>query len=110
VYPAIHVSTAEAYRGVNPMQPAKGILEILSSEPNIWKNELKNDFEDSILPNYPAIASLKEQLYAQGAVYASMTGSGSAVYGLFNEAVSKPDALPEGYTYWAGALPSLTPK
>jgi 4-diphosphocytidyl-2-C-methyl-D-erythritol kinase len=85
-------------------------LEILSSEPNIWKNELKNDFEDSILPNYPAIASLKEQLYAQGAVYASMTGSGSAVYGLFNEAVSKPDALPEGYTYWAGALPSLTPK
>ncbi len=104
VYPGIHVSTAEAYRGVHPAQPNKGVLDILSANPSSWKGQLKNDFEDSILPNYPAIAALKEQFYEQGAFYSSMTGSGSAVYGLFDNATTKLTNLPQGYSFWAGRL------
>jgi len=83
VYPGIHVSTAQAYAGMKPTdlsQHVKTILELPVSE---WKALLINDFEASVFSAFPQIAQVKEELYTEGAVYASMSGSGSAVFGLF---------------------------
>jgi 4-diphosphocytidyl-2-C-methyl-D-erythritol kinase len=82
-YPNIHVGTAEAYAGVHPKKSVTSVKEIIQLPISEWKNELKNDFEDSIFPNHPQIKVLKEEFYSEGALYASMTGSGSAVFGVF---------------------------
>ena len=82
-YPNIHVGTAEAYAGVVPKPSIKKLKELIQLPISEWKNVLKNDFEDSILPNHPQIKALKEKFYNEGAIYASMTGSGSAVFGIF---------------------------
>ena len=85
VNPQVHVSTAEAYSGIQPKSPEISIPEILKMPIEQWKNYLKNDFEERIIKNYPKIGQTKEQLYKIGAAYASMTGSGSTVYGIFEE-------------------------
>ncbi|MCB9361360.1 MAG: 4-(cytidine 5'-diphospho)-2-C-methyl-D-erythritol kinase [Flavobacteriales bacterium] len=84
-YPNIHIGTAEAYAGVSPKHSEKNIKELILAPIETWKNEIKNDFEDSVFTNYPAIKELKEKMYKEGALYASMTGSGSAVYGVFSK-------------------------
>ena len=81
--PPVQVSTAEAYRGVTPAEPETPIEEILSLPVAQWRGRLVNDFEKSILPAHPQIAAAKEAFYAAGAVYASMSGSGSSVFGIF---------------------------
>lgn len=85
VNPNIHISTAEAYAGVQPRKWQIGLKRAILQPIETWKENIKNDFEDSLLPKYPIIEEIKQQLYAYGAVYASMTGSGSTVYGIFNE-------------------------
>ena len=87
VKPDIHINTADAYKKVKPQQPTKSLTTIISQPKETWRNELRNDFEEFLFPVYPAIADIKKQLYNAGAWYASMSGSGSAVYGLFNEKV-----------------------
>lgn len=82
VNPGIHIGTKEAYAGVSPT-PAKVQLEVVLADRNRWKNELINDFEASIFPNHPEIAAIKAKMYEAGAFYASMSGSGSTVFGLF---------------------------
>lgn len=82
VHPGIHVSTAEAYAGVRPGPATKKLADVLAN-PASWKQELVNDFEKSIFANHPEIARIKERLYLAGAWYAAMSGSGSAVVGLF---------------------------
>jgi 4-diphosphocytidyl-2-C-methyl-D-erythritol kinase len=99
VYPDIHIGTKEAYAGVVPLQPQNSIADILNSGIQNWKNKLHNDFEKSILPTHQKIQQLKDQMYNLGAEYASMTGSGSAVYGIFNKQV---EDLPS--TVWSGFL------
>ncbi|TRX55966.1 4-(cytidine 5'-diphospho)-2-C-methyl-D-erythritol kinase [Fulvivirga sp. M361] len=85
VYPDIHISTQEAYSGVTPKEPKTQLKSILETiEITAWPKWVKNDFEDSITSNHPDIAKIKERLYQLEACYASMTGSGSAVFGLFN--------------------------
>jgi 4-diphosphocytidyl-2-C-methyl-D-erythritol kinase len=86
VYPNIHVNTANAYSGVKP-KPASRSLEtdIQTLDITQWKRFIHNDFEDSIFPSFPEIKSIKETLYEKGAIYASMSGSGSSVYGIFKE-------------------------
>ncbi|WP_057939723.1 4-(cytidine 5'-diphospho)-2-C-methyl-D-erythritol kinase [Algoriphagus resistens] len=84
INPGIHISTKEAYAGVTPTIP-KSKLEDVLKDKNRWKNELVNDFETSIFPNHPEIARIKERLYENGAYYAAMSGSGSSVFGLFEE-------------------------
>lgn len=84
------VSTREAYSGVKPrFAPGTSgpgdLREILSLPVEQWKGALVNDFEASVFPLHPEIAALKEKMYADGAVYAAMSGSGSAVFGLFNK-------------------------
>jgi len=85
VYPNLHISTGEAYSGIVPKQPEIQNQEILSEPLRNWKNKLKNDFEESVFPKYPELKVLKKSMYDAGAVYASMTGSGSTVYGIFEE-------------------------
>ncbi|MBW3544417.1 MAG: 4-(cytidine 5'-diphospho)-2-C-methyl-D-erythritol kinase [Bacteroidetes bacterium] len=100
VKPSVHVSTAEAYAGVKPRMPKHSIREVLETQPiSAWRELLHNDFEDSIFPKYPQIRDLKTQLYDSGALYASMSGSGSAVYGIFQD---NPPVLTlaDGYQVW----------
>ncbi len=81
--PQVSVSTAEAYAGVIPQKNILPLPEILRQPVSEWRELLVNDFELSILERYPQIAALKNLLYDEGAIYASMSGSGSAVFGLF---------------------------
>lgn len=84
VTPGIAVSTAEAYSGVKPAMPETGLRELISSLPlEQWKGRIANDFEESIFRKHPALGAIKASLYEVGAVYASMSGSGSALYGIF---------------------------
>lgn len=81
--PEVHVSTAQAFAGVKPAEPKYRIAEILAKPVEEWRVFLVNDFEATIAQKFPVIAQLKDRMYAAGAEYASMTGSGSAVYGIF---------------------------
>ena len=85
VKPDIHVSTPKAYAGITP-KPAKTPLSELVREPiENWKKRIVNDFETTVFNEFPEIGKLKQQMYYLGALYASMSGSGSSVYGIFQE-------------------------
>lgn len=85
VNPGIHINTSWAYAQLHPTTPSKSIRKIIQQPVNTWKNELVNGFEEVIFKEYPGIAFIKKNLYGKGAVYASMSGSGSSVYGLFEK-------------------------
>lgn len=87
VRPAIPVSTREAFSLITPMHPAKNCRDIVMQPVETWKDELTNDFEKSVFAIHPEIGAIKDQLYAMGAVYAAMSGSGSSLFGLFRESV-----------------------
>lgn len=76
----VSVSTADAYRGIVPHLPEKPLRKVLSQPVETWKEELKNDFEETVFAKYPSLAPVKEMLYNEGAVYAAMSGSGSAFF------------------------------
>lgn len=82
IYPGIHVGTAEAYAGVKPDATREPLENILGKQ-QLWKNQLVNDFEPTVTNNHPVISKLINDLYANDAWYAAMSGSGSAVFGLF---------------------------
>ncbi|MET4076061.1 4-(cytidine 5'-diphospho)-2-C-methyl-D-erythritol kinase [Hymenobacter sp. UYCo722] len=104
VYPNLHISTAEAYARISPQQPRHPLREALTQPMSTWRNTVSNDFETALTPSHPVLAEIKQQLYDAGATYASLSGSGSAVYGLWESA--EPAALewPIGYTVWQGLL------
>jgi 4-diphosphocytidyl-2-C-methyl-D-erythritol kinase len=79
------VSTKEAYSGVKPAVPAVRLADALKRPVNEWQGSVKNDFEPHIFAAHPEIAELKKKMLSAGALYASMSGSGSAVFGLFDE-------------------------
>lgn len=79
------VGTAEAYKGLSKFSEPGQLMEAIRRPVSEWKDCLHNDFETTIFAGHPAIATLKEKMYADGAVYASMTGSGAAVFGLFKK-------------------------
>lgn len=84
VIPGIKISTAEAYAGIVPDASGRGLLQKALSMPVAeWKGRVANDFEKNIFKKYPELQEEKERLYSEGAVYASMSGSGPALYGLF---------------------------
>lgn len=98
VKPDIFVSTREAFASIKPHKPEASLLDIIKHPVTEWRGLMVNDFEASIFPKYPAISRLKEQLYDGGAAYASMSGSGSSVYGLFPSGTPLPvlNDLPKG--------------
>ena len=102
VNPQIHISTAEAYSGVLPKKPLISIKEILKSPISEWKGVLINDFEEKITKNHPKIGQIKSHLYDLGASYASMTGSGSTVFGILNKEVEHIESHFEGCVFWQG--------
>ncbi len=83
--PDIFVSTAEAYSGVKPQKGSEMLKETLCRPLDEWKSCVKNDFEDHIFKKHPLLAVKKQEFYKKGAIYASMSGSGSALYGLFRD-------------------------
>ena len=85
VIPNVHVSTALAYRLIKPEIPQLSITETLLKPIEKWKDELINDFEEPVMEHFPQLRKIKEKLYEQGALYASMSGSGSSFYGIFNQ-------------------------
>lgn len=91
---SVSISTARAYAGIVPKVPEMSILEILKLPIQQWQNLLVNDFEQSIFPLAPDVERVKIELLHRGALYASMSGSGSAVYGIFeNETAAQSAAL-----------------
>ena len=104
VKPPVAVSTQEAYAHVVPQRPATCCKDIVKQPVETWKDELKNDFETSVFKNHPQLKEIKEELYRQGACYASMSGSGSSLYGLFKENPKDfSSSFPNCYTF-AGEL------
>jgi 4-diphosphocytidyl-2-C-methyl-D-erythritol kinase len=96
IKPDVSISTREAYANVGPRLPDKSIREIIRQPVATWKDSLVNDFEAGIFARYPEIREAKEKLYRAGAVYASMSGSGSAVFGLFE---TKPKAADDLFIF-----------
>ncbi len=93
VKPDVFVSTAEAYAGVTPKVPEVSLKEAVRRPISEWKSLIANDFESSVFARHPQLAQIKEKLYGMGAVYAAMSGSGSALYGIFREPIEKPSEL-----------------
>ena len=92
VKPSFSVSTREAYSQILPSKPAYDLKQALSSPIGKWQNTVSNDFEKSIFKKYPQIAVIKQTLYDLHALYASMSGSGSTVFGLFKNPVYELEA------------------
>ncbi len=101
VYPAIHSNTAEAYKEITPSKPKLTIQKIISTEIKNWKNNLSNDFEKSIFVRHPSLEKIKNKFYDSGAIYASMSGSGSAMYAIFEKTTDiKEFNFPANYIIW----------
>lgn len=91
VKPDIFVSTRDAFARIRPRRPERNLRDLISQPVESWKDYMINDFEESVFPQFPAIGDIKTELYHLGAVYASMSGSGSSVYGLFAPDVVLPN-------------------
>ena len=85
VRPNIPVPTKEAFSRIVPHKPAKNCLDVVRQPIETWREELVNDFEESVFALHPEIGAVKQQLYEMGAIYAAMSGSGSALFGIFKE-------------------------
>lgn len=91
VKPDIFVSTRDAFSKIKPHHPELPLKEIIQLPVEEWKGRMLNDFEESVFPQFPAIGEIKDEMYRQGAIYASMSGSGSSVYGLFKADTILPE-------------------
>lgn len=96
IKPDLFVSTRDAFSLVKPCKPQQSLKEIIAKSVADWKELMVNDFEESVFSKYPAVRQIKEELYAQGAIYASMSGSGSSVFGLFAPQAEIPNVNSQG--------------
>ena len=94
IYPAIHVSTKLAYDGIRCNEIDKQLKKSIYMDMGGWKNEISNSFEKKVFLTNPILSKIKNDLYADGAIYASMSGSGSAIYGLFDKKPLKSSKYP----------------
>ena len=96
VKPDTPVSTREAFSLIHPHRPESCCLDIIRQQPvGSWRDRLKNDFEQSVFALHPEIGDIKDRFYERGAAYAAMSGSGSAVYGLFDNEPNLSDCFPD---------------
>ena len=93
INPNIHISTATAFAEIKPGKPARSIDEIIQLPVAEWKEWLLNDFEKTVSILHPEIELIKQEFYKKGALYASMTGSGSTVYGIFEKNTNPKPSL-----------------
>lgn len=96
VIPDFPISTAQAYRGCIPDESRPSLHTLFTEDYRNWKNTLTNDFEKTLFPIHPVLEDIKNELYAHGAFYASLSGSGSAVFGLFER--EGADKEPYGFS------------
>jgi 4-diphosphocytidyl-2-C-methyl-D-erythritol kinase len=102
VKPPVAVSTQEAYAGVRPGTPSIRLREAIRLPVNNWQGNVVNDFEAGIFVRFPEIEAIREKLRERGAVYASMSGSGASVFGLFRaEPMWRESDFPEGSFFWS---------
>lgn len=97
--PTDHISTREAYAEVQPGEPATQLRQVMTLPIAEWAGRLVNDFERSVFPHHPRVASLVDRFYDMGAVYSAMSGSGSAVYALFNNPVSFDESFNDCFLF-----------
>ncbi len=97
VHPGIPVPTKEAFALVKPRRPAKNCADIVMQPVETWRNELVNDFEESVFSRHPELGDIKRRLYDCGATYAAMSGSGSSLFGLWRQ---KPVFQSDRYRTW----------
>jgi 4-diphosphocytidyl-2-C-methyl-D-erythritol kinase len=102
IKPDVHIPTRDAFAYIKPRRPENSLKEIIKQPVTEWKSLMFNDFEKSIFPKYPVIKEIKQRLYDSGAVYASMSGSGSSVYGIFEQAPDNLQATFAGCYVWSG--------
>ena len=108
VHPGIHVSTAQAFGGVRPAIPSVRVKDIVAQPVETWRGLLVNDFEKTVFAAHPEIGRIKDAIYSAGAVYASMSGTGSSVYGFFPKGTEPAIPFPDRYLIrWADALPVI---
>lgn len=93
VIPPIYCSTASAFLNILPNANKPPLEELLNTPISDWKNCVHNDFEDSLFPQYPLLEQLKSKLYETGAIYASLSGSGSALYGIFPIGITPAESI-----------------
>lgn len=93
VKPDVAISTAEAYASITPRIPEKNCRDIVRQPILTWREELHNDFEVPVFEKYPQLKDIKDMLYDAGAIYAQMSGSGSAIFGIFAEEPKEIDTL-----------------
>lgn len=103
IHPGIHINTSEAYSRINPVKPGIPLSESIKLPVKEWKNSIRNDFEDIVFRDFPEIGKLKGMLYQKGAIYSSLSGSGSAVYGIFEKEICLR-GIPSEYFIWQGKL------
>lgn len=100
VNPGIHISTAAMFGKIQPVLPSASLKEKIKLPIEQWKEEIKNDFELPVFELHPEIGEIKDRLYKAGAVYASLSGSGSSVYGLFKkEETIRTNLFPHYFTF-----------
>jgi len=99
VMPGIHISTQQAYSEIRPSGKENLISSQFNQPVKEWKDTLVNQFEESLFPQYPVLQEIKNTLYSMGALYASMTGSGSGIYGIFKEEIKVPQEFEKYRVY-----------
>jgi 4-diphosphocytidyl-2-C-methyl-D-erythritol kinase len=99
IHPGIHVNTAKAYSKIKPTKPSESLSKLILQPTENWKEQIKNDFEESVFAEYPEIRNIKNKLYDSGAIYASMSGSGSAIYGIFENKVDLRNQFRNYFVY-----------
>ena len=100
VYPNLHISTAQAYAHVKPKKPSHNVRDLVLLPVEEWKGRLENDFELSAFTLYPELQNLKNELYAMGAIYACMSGSGSSFFAIFKEQKEVSEPLKKYSKWW----------
>lgn len=105
VKPLVSVNTAFAYSLISPTKKTKSVFDIIqNTDISFWRYELINDFEEPVIEKYPEIGRIKEMLYEKGAIYSSMSGSGSAIFGIFDNSKNvKKEDFP-GCIFWKGQM------
>ncbi|HXS56025.1 MAG TPA: 4-(cytidine 5'-diphospho)-2-C-methyl-D-erythritol kinase [Hanamia sp.] len=105
VNPGIHINTKDIFSKIIPAIPSKKISVIIGQPVETWKDELKNDFEKIVFQKHPEISDIKNQMYRNGAIYASMTGTGSTIFGIFKMEEEVRYAAKKSYFYqWLSQL------